>query len=371
MYKFEVIDNQEQWSSILSSIKNIDCYYSFEYGELFAKIENGEIFAAYFETEDIRIFYPFIKREVLYEENKTYDIVTPYGYGGPLIIGESQKSVNKFFEIFGEYCNANNIITETIRFHPLYKNHQQCNGFLDLEYIRQTTAVDLTPSLDTIRKKYSSANRRNIKKAVKNNLTCFVANNTLGNIKVFMDIYGETMDRNNATKYYYFAESYFVKQVKETNICRTFFLFTKLDNEIIAGVMVFIGQKFAHYHLGASKTNYLDLKPNNLLFDFMIEFCKGLGASSLHLGGGYQEDDGLFRFKTSFSNQNNYQYYLGKKIHDQLKYNQINNKLRKQFEINERFFPIYRGLGLMKTSEKRGEIGEKEKDILISSTSEW
>ncbi|MDR7239980.1 lipid II:glycine glycyltransferase FemX [Neobacillus drentensis] len=374
MYKFEVIDNKEQWSNILSSFKDIDCYYSFEYGELFANIENGEIFAAYFVMEDTKIFYPFIKRKVPIAEDKAYDIVTPYGYGGPIIIGKNEGPVDKFFEVFSKYCNSKNIITETIRFHPLYKNHQLCMGYLDIEYIRKTTAVDLTQSLVTIRKKYSSSNKRNINKAVKNNLTCFGADNSLDNIKLFMDLYNETMDRNNAANYYYFTENYFLKQVKKTDICNTYLLFTELNNEIIAGVMVFIGEGFAHYHLGASKTTFLDLKPNNLLFDFMIEFCKSKGANTLHLGGGYQEGDGLFRFKSSFTNQNNYEYYIGKKVHDFNKYHEIINNLSKHFIINDEYFPMYRGQMQRKyihRVEKRGEMGEaREKDFFISSTFE-
>ncbi|WML45819.1 GNAT family N-acetyltransferase [Neobacillus sp. PS3-40] len=341
MYRFEVINNPGIWKSILLNIKNVDCYYTFEYGNLFAKNENGKLYASYFEENGTKIFYPFIKRKVPFVEDETYDIVTPYGYGGPLINGES-KYLEHFYQVFSEYCRLNNIITETIRFHPLYRNYEWCEKVMDVEYIRQTTAVDLTLALAEIRNKYTSMNKRNIKKALKNNLTCFVAENNKENIKIFMDLYKETMDRNNATDFYYFDEIYFLEQVKDTAFSNTFLLFTKVNNEIIAGVMVIWGQDFAHYHLGASKTKYLDLKPNNVLFDFMIEFCKSKGLKNLHLGGGYQENDGLFKFKTSFTNNNNFKYFIGKRIYDSKKYNKIIEFLRNYYEINESYFPIYR-----------------------------
>lgn len=343
MYKFEVIDNQDLWKMTLKNFNKIDSYYSYEYGELFAKNENGKLFAIYFEDRFIKVFYPFIKRKVDYLENEIFDIVTPYGYGGPLISGENDQSINEFSNALGEYCKANHIITETIRFHPLYRNYQLCEKILDVQYIRKTTGVDLTSSLEKIRSNYTSMNKRNIKKAKKNHLTCFIAEKNKKNIEVFRNLYKETMDKNNAASYYYFDESYFSEQVKDTDISKTYLLFTKMNNEIIAGVMVIVGQEFAHYHLGASKTNYLDYKPNNLLFDFMIEFCKSMGSKILHLGGGYQEDDGLFKFKASFSNNNNYEYYIGKKVYDANLYNRINENSRKQYKMNECYFPIYRG----------------------------
>ncbi|MEH7096681.1 GNAT family N-acetyltransferase, partial [Neobacillus vireti] len=186
-------------------------------------------------------------------------------------------------------------------------------------------------------------NKKNIKKARKNNLTCFIADNTKENIEAFIDLYRETMDRNHASSYYYFDEEYFFEQVKETGTSETLLLLAKWKNEIIAGVMVLVGKEFSHYHLGASKTKYLELRPNNLLFDFMIEICKSKGSQLLHLGGGYQEDDGLFKFKTAFTSNNNYEYYLGKKIHNTERYKVITESLQNQYELDESYFPIYRG----------------------------
>ena len=53
----------------------------------------------------------------------------------------------------------------------------------------------------------------------------------------------------------------------------------------------------------------------------MIELSKSKGCTHLHLGGGYQDDDNLFKYKTSFSNNNVYEYYIGKNIFDKNLYN--------------------------------------------------
>jgi hypothetical protein len=341
MYRFEIIEKEEIWTNTISHFINPDCYYSFGYGRLFAKKENGSLFAAYYEDDDGKIFYPFIKRKVPFMED-LYDIVTPYGYGGPLIEGD-RKSIDRFYKEFCTYCESQRVITETIRFHPCYGNYKLLENVMDVKYVRKTTAVDLRTSLETIREQYSSMNKRNIKKAKNHGLYCFVAENNQENLNIFMDLYKETMDRNQAVGYYYFNEEYFHNQLNETDLSNTFLLFSQKNQEIIAGVLVLVGKALSHYHLGASRTKYLELKPNNLLFDYMIEFCHSKGSQLLHLGGGYSEDDGLFKFKSSFTNKNNFNYYLGRRIHNPELYQKIIKELKEKYHLDEQYFPIYRG----------------------------
>ncbi|MED1205201.1 lipid II:glycine glycyltransferase FemX [Heyndrickxia acidicola] len=343
MRTFKIIEDHTEWKKILEFFPSIDCYYSFEYGQLFAEMEDGVLLGAYFEEEQSKIFYPVIKRKISSAKEEIFDIVTPYGYGGPFIQGQ-KGSVTRFCQMFNEYCKKNNIITETIRFHPLYQNYQYFVHDMEVDYIRQTTAVDLSRSIEEIRSNYSTMNKRNIHKASEHHLTCSVVEKSNDNIRVFMDLYKETMDRNGANSFYYFNESYFNNQLKDNEFCKTYLLFAKKDRDVLAGVLVFIGKEYAHYHLGASKTEYLHLKPNNLLFDFMIEFCKQKNTKLLHLGGGYKELDGLFKFKTSFTNNNCFLYFMGKKIHDQSRYRSLIESIQEDFILNHDYFPLYRGI---------------------------
>lgn len=341
--EFSIIIDPVSWKRAASFITNLDVYYSYEYGKLWSNHESGELMAAYYKEGSTQIFYPFIKRKISIIDESLYDIVTPYGYGGPLIQG-STENVQNFYDKFSLYCRENNIITETIRFHPLKDNQRNFANSMDVQYIRKTTAVDLSLPLEVIRKNYSSMVKRNIKKGKKEGITCFLAENNLENIMIFMDLYKETMDRNHASPFYYFDEQYFIEQVKDTNESKTYLLFAEYDQNIVAAVMVIVGSEFSHYHLGASKTDYLHVRPNNMLFDFMIEFCHSKGSSLLHLGGGYQEDDGLFHFKASFTNHNHYDYFIGKKIHCQEAYEDLTHLVNENYAYNPDYFPIYRGI---------------------------
>ena len=153
---------------------------------LLALKENGVPEAIYYEQDGQRLFYPYIKREII---DGLYDIVTPYGYGGPIWNTDVHDEIVSHFEkSFSHYCQLNNIITETIRFHPLLQNERKLHHHMKVEYIRKTTAVDLTQSLDYIRSQYSSTNKRNIKKAIKAGVE-IVPLNSDRDLPTFMSLY--------------------------------------------------------------------------------------------------------------------------------------------------------------------------------------
>jgi hypothetical protein len=336
----KILDSNDDWNEFIEKFPHLDIYYSKHYVNLFANIEEGMPKAVYFENENGKLFYPFILRKIAMKEGY-FDIITPYGYGGPVI--EGNNVIEKFYEQFKNFCINNNIISETIRLHPLLKNDVYMKDIMKVDYIRKTTAVDLTLSLDTIRKNYTTNNKRNIRKSIKEGVKVSVSNNK-ENIDIFLDLYYETMDRNNASKFYYFNKSYFYHQMEDTALSRPYLLFAKHDNQIVGGVLLIIGKEFAHYHLGASKTEYLHLKPNNLLFDAMVEFSKSLGLKSLHLGGGHEEKDSLYKFKTSFTNNKSYNYYIGKNIINDQIYKELSNITMENLSLNKEgnYFPIYR-----------------------------
>jgi len=335
------LNETDCWKKYSSMFEKLDVYYSQEYVSLFAKVQNGAPEAVYYEDEDGRVFYPYIKRKIELMEGY-FDIITPYGYGGPVLEGKPCV-IKKFYSLFREHCLKNNIVTETIGLHPLIKNDEYIRNVMDVDLIRKTTAVDLTSSLEEIRKNYSSNNKRNIKRAKKEGVSVFVSSSNR-DIETFIDLYMETMTRNKASSFYYFNPSYFYRQMEETELSKSYLLLAQYNGEIIGGVLIIIGKEYAHYHLGASKTEFLSLRPNNLLFDIMIEFCKSFGLEALHLGGGYVDNDSLFKFKSSFTNNLTFHYFLGKNIFDEKRYIELTLKVKNdnQFDNNRDFFPIYR-----------------------------
>jgi hypothetical protein len=227
------------WRKIQKDFPNLDIYYSKEYVILFAEIQKGEPEAVYYEDEHGKVFYPFIKRKIDLMEGY-FDIITPYGYGRPLMIGE-KAVIREFYKKFNEYYLNNNIVTETAGLHPLLKNDEYIREVMSVDYIRKTAAVDLKPPLEEIRDHYSSNNKRNIKKANKERVEVFVSTNW-DDMESFSELYYETMDRNNASKFYYFNKSYFLRQMEETEFSKSYLIFAKYQEQMIGGVLLIIGK---------------------------------------------------------------------------------------------------------------------------------
>ena len=150
------------------------------------------------------------------------------------------------------------------------------------------------------------------------------------------------MNRNSALNYYYFDRNHFHQLMEPTKWCTPYLLGAKHKGEVIGAVILLVGPQNAHYHLGASRTDFLSLRPNNLLFDYMVQFAKEKGAKTLHLGGGYQENDGLFAFKSAFSGNNYFSYYIGKKIYNETIYQMLTESHQAKKELQKNYFPAYR-----------------------------
>lgn len=340
--RLEVIQSQKKWSEIVENLGLKDIYYTYEYCHNSAQSEKGIAKLLYFENELGAVVYPIVKRKIETSyAREIYDIITPYGYGGPLVIG-NKEVLKDFREELTTYCEKNNIITEIIRFHPLINNAEMMGNYCNLQYIRKTTAVDLTNDIETIKSQYSKMNKRNIKRAYKNGLVCKEVNKTKDNIEIFLDLYNETMDRQNALSYYYFPSDQIESQLKDTEVYQAHLLFVYHEDKVVSATILYTTKKFAHYYLGASASEYLYLRPNNLIFNYMVELSKKKGCKSLHLGGGYEEDDGLFRYKCSFSNNNMFDYYIGKSIFNKKVYDVLVDERKKECGIKENFFPLYR-----------------------------
>lgn len=338
---FVILTAADDWTPYLERFSGLDVYYSREYAMMFADMEPGVAEAAYYEDEETRIFYPYIKREIPLFAGAGYDIVTPYGYGGPHLEGNDD-SIVPFYEKFRAYCLSQRIVTETVRLHPVLGNERYLDRVLDVGYIRKTTGVKLGRPYEEVRRDYSSMTDRNIKKAEKLGLECVVGGPE--DLDRFLELYVETMDRNDALDLYYFDREYFVRQMTPTPLCESRLLFVRHEGQYIAGVILMLGQRFAHYHLGASSTAHLHLRPNNLLFDRMVREALAHGSEVLHLGGGYREDDGLFAFKASFTGGHHYRYHIGKNIYDRELYEQLTERARTIGPLNEGYFPLYRGI---------------------------
>lgn len=321
----------------------MDLYFDKNYGKLYEKIENGKAQIFEYEDENGKITNQFLIRQIPDEINgkKYFDIVTPYGYGGPIIenlIGDKEILLQKYEDEFSKYCLKNDIVSEFVRFHPVLKNYEDFEKMYNAKYMRKTLITKLQD--DLVQNQFGKTCRKNIRQALNKGVTYRVTKSP-ENIDSFKEIYYSTMDRNNATDYYYFDDEYFKDLLKyfKDNII---FIEAIFEDKIIASGLYFAYKDIIHIHLSGTLTEYLYLSPAYILRYAITLWGKENGYKLIHHGGGRSnsEEDTLYLFKKNFAKLYDTDFYIGRKIWNTDIYNKLCNL--KCVDVNEEFFPAYR-----------------------------
>lgn len=324
----------------------IDLYFDPKYAKLYENID-GKSDTFYFSCEYGSVQNTYILREIKWKfENKTYyDIITPYGYGGPLITecSDLENLMNSYREAFSRHCLENNIVCEFIRFH-LYDNVQvRENYYGEVVQVLDNVVVDTTKPYDEIWMKYEHKVRKNVKKAIGNELKILIEND-LNHLGDFLDIYYKTMNRNNASKYYYFEKSYFedIAKLLPEKYC---FFYVLKDEKVIATELVLCSKQYAYSFLGGTNENFYAMRPNDFLKNEIIKWCNVTGRNKFILGGGYHKGDGIYCYKRSFTSDSDVPFYVGRYIFNSEAYDYFVSLRKKEepaLDDNSMFFPLYR-----------------------------
>lgn len=347
-----ISEDKKTWNTVIQSFRDWDIYYLFEYCELMKNHGDGDPLLIYYEGDSLRLCYPVLKSDIAYEQafrgeieaGSAFDIATPYGYGGPLFEGsKNENDMEAFFRELNNYCIENNIVSQFIRFNPLSENHKVFEGYSNIKTIKKTIRVDLS-SIQVINGNMTGKNRNMIRKAEKNNIT--VTYDKGENIRTFIDIYRETMERNSAAEYYSFSDEYFHDLIhKLSSNCAVFY--ANCQNSIIGSALVLYNSKYMHYHLAGAKKEYMNLAPGNLLVYELACWGHKKGIGELHLGGGIEEAaDSLYSFKKSFNKNGETDFYIGANIFLPDRFYQLVNlrkSIDKGFDENNKRMIKYRG----------------------------
>lgn len=326
---------------------SLDIYFDDDYGKLYEEVEQGKAVVLKFKCEFGEIKHQFIKRKIpikLDEEKTYFDIVTPYGYGGPLIerckVGKREELIFQFNMEFQRYCKENNVVSEFIRFHPIINNVEDFRMMYDVKHIRNTIETNIRDYKDVIQSQFGKGCRKNIRQALNKGVTYRVTESPddIGNFK---EIYYSTMNRNHAQEYYYFDDKYFEKclYLFKNNIILVEAIF---ENKVIAAGFYFVYNKIIHIHLSGTLSEYLYLSPAYILRYGVTLWGKEHGYELIHHGGGRSNslDDSLYKFKKQFSKDEELKFCVGKKIWNQEIYEMLCEITGQDKEIL--FFPAYR-----------------------------
>ncbi len=336
------LEQEEQWDPIVRSFKNYDVYWLSGYVKGFKIHGDGEPLLFLYESGKARGINVVMKRDVakepqfagILEEGRYFDLTTPYGYGGWLIEGEDKKGL---FDAYQAWCEKNGIISEFVRFHPIVKNHEKVSCFYEVIQLGEVVHMDLG-SPETVWSNLSGFNRNRVRKAIKSGVKIY-SGRSPEIYEIFRKIYDSTMEKVGAKDYYFFEPEFYTSVLNDLPHNAQVFYAVK-DGAVIAVSIMLTANGMMNYHLSGSLREYSSLAANNLLLYEAALWGVANGYKSLYLGGGVAtREDSLFRFKRTFFKGELNRFFIGEKIYDQEKYDEL---VEKRNVSKELYFPKYR-----------------------------
>ena len=340
------LNDTELWDKAVRSFKEYDVYWLNGYVKAFQIHGDGEPLLFYYDDGTTRGINVVMKRDIAKDEhfkgsipeNRYFDISTPYGYGGWIIEGDD---AHKLFAAYEGWIRKNGIISEFVRFHPMIENHEKCTDFYEVVQLGAVVHMNLDDP-ELIWSNIISKNRNMIRKAVKNGVRVY--NGRFPEIyEKFREIYNETMNKDNAEKYYYFTPEFYTSVLNDLPDNAQVFWAEK-DGKVIAASIMLNANGRMNYHLSGSVREYGTFAPTNLILYRAALWGCANSCRTLYLGGGLGAGvDSLFKFKKAFyKGEDLHHFYIGKRIHDAEVYEEL-KQLRGDTIENTNYFPIYRG----------------------------
>jgi hypothetical protein len=355
-------NDREPWRRLVEGIPHRDVFFTPEYAIPFERLSGEEARLFFFGDEANYIVYPFFLRRIndlpfyqaspLDDKTEYFDTMSPYGYSGPLayVIEHSCELDlwHSYLSVFHHYCQAMNMVCEFARLNPFVGNQQYLQALTNgVQAGNQITYLDLTQSEEALWRGLNRGNRSNINKARRSGVKVDRGCDN-DRIRSFYELYATTMRRNQASRWYYFSPDFFADSFALLDDKLSLFC-ASYQGRIIAAASFLHDGDVVHYFLGGSDSDFLALRPNNLLMYQAICWAKRQGYCLFNLGGGYRVDDSLARFKAAFSKLTT-TFYTYQTIHNPTVYDELcqryvlyRSNMSQQWESG--YFPKYRADG--------------------------
>jgi len=336
-------ENREEWKTILSDIGANDIYFSPEYLKANETILKGDGECFVYKDKHCFVLYPYIKRPI--EDSDFSDITSPYGYGG-YVKSPTHSTADSFHVAFHRYCREAGIVSEFIRFHPLYFNHSYMHHkLLQINFHQPVVIINYTQNNFEFRQIIKREAWKKIRKAEKKQI------NVIEDVhweyyQDFIKLYKENMDVKQASDFYYFENAFF-EALKTFLSDRSLLLIALHEGRMIGGLLIIFGNSFVYNFLSCSDYQYPNLGTNDLLQFKALDWGYKKGFKIYMLGGGLEGEDPIFHFKAKFSSQRK-DFFLGRRIHLPEAYTKLCGKEIKQKNIKPEellsgsWFPYYR-----------------------------
>ncbi len=340
--------------------------------------------AASMDSEEGTVLYPFLLRDLHREsfwpettiDRPAYDIVTPYGYGGPEWIpdkkieaqrlseaktqtegsdlclkadrsevpngGEGYPARNVrdsvfgvFYRAFSDWAAATGVVSEFVRFSLFTGAHKAYYGMVEHNNDNIVAGPEL--QADVLWEGFRHKVRKNVRTAEKRGLQ--VLEDVAGvRLDEFREVYHDTLKRRRAAPFYYFSRNYYEGLLSTLgNSCRFFHVMQ--GKRMVASELVLCSTSRVYSFLGGTLKDSFSDRASDLLKYHIMRWAGQEAYQEFVIGGGYRPHDGIFAFKKGFAPNGIMPFYIGKMIFDKERYQMLATG---KPHGDSDFFPLYR-----------------------------
>lgn len=337
------------WDAALAELapRQQDVFFTSGYLRLWQRHGDGKALGAVYRDRDGLVLYPFILRDLSTvdylggEFAGLYDVTSPVGFGGPLVRHlTGEETLAGFRAEIDDWCHANAVVSEFVRFHPLLETSLGMERHLDIEEAGKIVWARLDRGGSSLIESLSVPTRRNIRRALDAGLTCSVERDDEA-WERFAELYLENALRRKALPAYRYDAAHF-RNLRELLGPAAVLFGARLGGRLVAAALFLRSHDFVHFDALGADREFARLRPANVLLFEAMQWARGTTATALNLGGGYRGDDEFFRFKYGFTQQLAPRR-VGRAIHLFEPYARAEQLRDEQGEILDcQYFPSYR-----------------------------
>jgi Acetyltransferase (GNAT) domain len=349
-----------EWVDSLACLPH-DIYQTPAYQRFESENDEGVARAFVARCGEKRFLWPYLLQQVVVpgmtEQVAMTEVRSAYGYSGPVCSPDCDTSFLTFaFQSLAEVWRSQGVLNAFGRLHPVLSTHDAFSrvietGALDswkpansgiLVHHGKTVSIDLRLDAEVRRARYGTTLRKGIRRNQRDGLHT-VRDADFQHLRNFHEFYIATMERNQASKYYYFSFDYFERLIRDLPGMVHLFVTSFGKTPLCAALISECRQQLQALFIMTSPNPEVKA-PSRTLIDEVCDWGHERGATDFHLGGGVGgAKDSLFDFKAQFSDVHR-DFYTCRLVLDSDKYARL-VRIRSavsQLDESESFFPAWR-----------------------------
>jgi predicted N-acyltransferase len=355
---FEVITPTDpRWLSTLST-SNAGIFYTPEYcglhrehGSSPAMLLYQDDLGAAFDVTSVKevASLPFYESVAGEFTHSPIDLANPI-YNGPIVVSDDtdrHELLRRYRNAVDRFCADNNVVTEFVRFHPLYEGSEALSSIENLIPVSDILYVDLREGYEAARKQYRKGHKWAAQKAARDGASWSIVEPNDEHLPTFLRLY-EWTQRRNETRNMYVQEEPFFRSLFKALKGRALLAESYAHGDVVSSSIFLDDRTCLWYQYSGSALDLLGTNAHTYLMDRMVAWAASKGISYLVLGGGgdpHDPADGIAKFKRGFSHLMGKVHQL-KKVHHpatletlQLAKDRYNRSLGREVQGN--WFPSY------------------------------